>query len=106
VANEIPKIRKREFEWQEPSVDRAQIASMSGLEYLRSLMQSGRGVPIGALMLARLCAWLFGAYHAQSRCRLHNAGAEGQLRAGAAHQHRDGDVRRQSHLCRRSYRHG
>jgi uncharacterized protein (TIGR00369 family) len=50
VSNEIPAIRRREFEWQEPIIDRAQIASMSGLEYLRSLISSGRGVPIGALM--------------------------------------------------------
>jgi uncharacterized protein (TIGR00369 family) len=50
VTDEMPKIRQRTFEWQEPIVDRAQIASMSGLEYLRSLMASGRGVPIGALM--------------------------------------------------------
>ena len=50
MTAEIPGIRKREFEWQEPIVDRAQIASMSGLEYLRSLIHSGRGVPIGALM--------------------------------------------------------
>jgi uncharacterized protein (TIGR00369 family) len=50
VTDENAKIRSREFQWYEPIVDRAQIASMSGLEYLRSLMQSGRGVPIGALM--------------------------------------------------------
>jgi uncharacterized protein (TIGR00369 family) len=48
--SDSPKVRKREFEWREPIVDRAQIASMSGLDYLRSLMDSGRGVPIGALM--------------------------------------------------------
>jgi uncharacterized protein (TIGR00369 family) len=42
--------RTRLIEWQEPVVDRAKIASMSGLDYLRQLLQSGVGIPIGALM--------------------------------------------------------
>jgi hypothetical protein len=42
--------RTRLVTWKEPLVDKAQIAAMSGLDYLRHLLDSERNPPIAALL--------------------------------------------------------
>jgi uncharacterized protein (TIGR00369 family) len=42
--------RTRTFTWKQPIVDPAIVASMSGLEYLRSLIDNDRPPPIAALL--------------------------------------------------------
>jgi uncharacterized protein (TIGR00369 family) len=45
-----PALRTRLVTWKEPVVDVAQIAAMSGLDYLQLLLDSGRAPPIAALL--------------------------------------------------------
>jgi uncharacterized protein (TIGR00369 family) len=49
-----PAVRTRLVSWKEPVFDLAEIAAMSGLEYLQYLLESGRVPPIGALLDFRL----------------------------------------------------
>jgi uncharacterized protein (TIGR00369 family) len=49
-----PALRTRVVTWKEPVVDAAEIAAMSGLEYLQHLLDSGRAPPISALLDFRL----------------------------------------------------
>src|ERR1700676_3561480 len=49
-----PASRTRLVTWKEPVVDLAQIAAMSGFDYLHHLLDSGRAPPIGALLDFRL----------------------------------------------------
>jgi uncharacterized protein (TIGR00369 family) len=49
-----PALRTRLVTWKEPVVDLAQIAAMSGFDYLQHLLDSGRAPPIGALLDFRL----------------------------------------------------
>src|ERR1700681_1670796 len=49
-----PALRTRLVTWKEPVVDLAQIAAMSGLDYLQHLLDSGRVPPIAALLDFRL----------------------------------------------------
>src|SRR6202166_759707 len=49
-----PALRTRLVTWREPVVDLAQIAAMSGLDYLQHLLDSGRVPPIAALLDFRL----------------------------------------------------
>jgi hypothetical protein len=43
-------LRSRLVTWKEPVVDEAQIAAMSGLDYLQHLLDSRRNPPIAALL--------------------------------------------------------
>ena len=45
-----PALRTRLVTWKEPLVDKAQIAAMSGLDYLQHLLDSERTPPIAALL--------------------------------------------------------
>jgi uncharacterized protein (TIGR00369 family) len=45
-----PPLRTRVVTWKQPVVDRAQIAAMSGLDYLQYLLDSERTPPIAALL--------------------------------------------------------
>ena len=45
-----PATRNRLVTWTEPVFDPAQIAAMSGLDYLQHLLDTRRGPPIGALL--------------------------------------------------------
>src|SRR5271154_1736073 len=49
-----PALRTRLVAWKEPVVDLAQIAAMSGLEYLQHLLDGGGVPPIAALLDFRL----------------------------------------------------
>jgi uncharacterized protein (TIGR00369 family) len=46
--------RTRVVTWKEPVVDVAEIAAMSGMDYLQHLLDSGRAPPISALLDFRL----------------------------------------------------
>jgi uncharacterized protein (TIGR00369 family) len=49
-----PEIRTREVTWVAPIVNPAEIAALSGLEYLRSLVETNRMPPIGRTLDFRL----------------------------------------------------